>query len=472
MKRLLLLLLLFSAPSHGATRIYFGDTSDSYESFAFDAGWETTSGAGRAEMHIGTPLRGRRGGNTLGGITLTANSANQGIDRQLQLRLPSGVAFVSGVTTVSMQSYMAENATTDDVDKCIVGLRVISEGGTVRATLLSVANYGTTGEFRAIGSGFRNKTCADGDTVQASYTTPDGNDFLVLEYGYQTDGTTGASPQGASIASDGSGYASLSVTTSGDCAVNDTDTTACTPWLELSNTFSAATDPGPVTRFWLPSDTAADVSPAINGWSESNEAVYRKLVMTKGSTAMADGQTVDMTCGSFCTEVDREYISDPLAAGIVFTQGVTTVKGALMVRYVTTTDDILGVTFRARIVSEDGTTQRVSLLSAVISGYHEISGTSTVKALAVTVPVVNTYTTVEGDRLAVSMGFAVEAAGTTPQGIARYGEDAAFGDCPAGVFTGTTDCAGWVEFSNSITEPSDARPPIIISSLAMYALLQ
>jgi len=227
MRRLaiLLTLLALALPAEAATRFYFtvADASP-LPSLAIDAGWEDTTVERRRLAHV-------KGSDaiTVGQVVnITEGQANwQAVDRQYtSASMNAGVVFSSGTTSVRAVLMVREYTIADNVDKCIVGIRILSENGlTVRATLFDVSDRGLGGEFINNAS-HRNKQCADGDLVTANYTTVAG-DRLVVEIGYQTtsiDNTPQASAKWGQSAT--------------DCAENQTNTTDCAGWIEFSNTIT------------------------------------------------------------------------------------------------------------------------------------------------------------------------------------------------------------------------------------------
>jgi len=234
MRRLLALLACLAAvsPAVAATRMYFIEPGSnggvaSPISPTVDAGWEASDENARTMLNTSryqSPL-------SMSTCTMVANSANEEVRNQFASpRMAAGAVFTSASTTVTMQLMTRESNADDNIDNCIIGVRVVSEdGATVRATLLAVANYGLTTEFcdQATCSTGRNKTCADGDTVTATYTTVDG-DRLLVEVGAQTSTAASTTP----VAGFRWGEASA------DCAVNETATGACSGWIEFSNTIT------------------------------------------------------------------------------------------------------------------------------------------------------------------------------------------------------------------------------------------
>jgi len=220
------LVLLLATPAMAATRLYFPLSDGAAITPGQDAAWDDVG------QFVRRKLQDVKGADaiTFGTlINITEDTGNQGLDRQyVSTRMDSGIIFTSVTTTVRAVAMMRENALSDDVNQCILGIRIVSDdGGTVRATLFTVANRGPVAEFAAAAAG-RNKQCADGDLVGAIYTTVLG-DRLVVEVGYQTDGLE-TSPQAQAK------YGQNAT----DCAENETNTTDCAGWIEFSNTITFA----------------------------------------------------------------------------------------------------------------------------------------------------------------------------------------------------------------------------------------
>ncbi len=472
----LALLLGFAAPSVAATRFYFvrhWNAELTQVSPAIDSGWEDSDQMQRGHLFYasqglsGSPDRINTSSWCCSGtlITLAVNSANQEIDRQyISPPLDAGVVFTSGSTTVKMQAMMDEQSTADNINQCILGIRVIaSDGSTVQATLLAVANYGTTTElanttYGSITAG-RNKKCADGDTVTASYTTVAG-DYLVVEVGFASTGATDGDPQAYYVGADNNGFNHGSTARS-DCPVDET-TVNCIAWIEFSNTITSPGEPTPgPTRFYLPATTAADVSPAIQGgWTDTNELLRRRLVKANSGSTTGIGQTVDLGDCDQCYEIDRQYVGEPLAAGQTFTADRTTFKAQAMVKEFDTADNILAAVIGVYLVSDDGATLRCTLLPAEKyngwqSGAQEMSTTSTNETFSKsTNHIQQTCTTIANDRLVVEIGAQTHSAGATQQFAITYGETAS--DCDETDHSVTTTCSPWIEFSNNVLLASEA----------------
>ena len=206
-----------------------------------------------------------------------------------------------------------------------------------------------------------------------------------------------------------------------------------------------------VTRLYFPGTEPSAVNPAFDaGWEDNTEGVRRRLEDVKGADAIAAGSTITLLEDVVRDELDRQYVSDPMDAGNVFTSAVTTVQMQLMVREFAVTDNVDRGILGVRIVSEDGLTVRATLLAVANYGPTlEFINNATMrnKTFADGDTVTATYTTVAGDRIVVEVGYSSSVANATPQAAAKYGQNAA--DLPVNE-TQTADGAGWIEFSNDI----------------------
>jgi len=199
-----------------------------------------------------------------------------------------------------------------------------------------------------------------------------------------------------------------------------------------------------VTRFWFPLNTISDVNPNFGAWNEVDGALRRKLVNVKGTSAITIGTRHNWVAG--VTQLDRQYVSDPLAAGISFS--AVTVKLVLMAREYNNADNSTS-RLLVKIVNRAGDTIQQTLLALGQFGpnvEYINNATHRNKQFANGDIVTGTYVTAQGDRLVVEIGHA-DIAGATPEASCKFGENAAdAGDNE----TGTTDAAGWIEFSNNI----------------------
>lgn len=204
---------------------------------------------------------------------------------------------------------------------------------------------------------------------------------------------------------------------------------------------------GAPTRMYFPADTPAAVSPSFGGpWNNTADAVRRRLASTKGSSPITIGNTINLVTGQLA--LDRQYVSDRMAAGIYFSSRHS-VKAYVMTREY---DDLDNVNIRyvlVRIFSQDGLTLRAdfgitngSIDEAINNATHRNSGASGSLGTV-------DYTTVAGDRLVIEWGYSdAFNPGVTPQASAKWGENA--NDLPENL-TQTTDGAGWVELGTTVT---------------------
>lgn len=200
------------------------------------------------------------------------------------------------------------------------------------------------------------------------------------------------------------------------------------------------------TRLYFPASEAAAVSPAFDaGWNYTSEALRRRLAHVKGSSAVASGAQIGPWNNSAGQKaLDRQYVSDALAAQTIS----GTCKGYLQVREIDAADNVDEIFVKAYVVSNDGSTVRGTLLALAAPGTQsefnvlgerakQISGGSPVASVEAQT----------GDRLVLEIGYSNTNAGTTPEALARWGENAV--DCPENE-TETAVRAGWFELSANL----------------------
>ena len=223
------------------------------------------------------------------------------------------------------------------------------------------------------------------------------------------------------------------------------------------------------TRLYFSSTVSAPITNVAyatgGGTYDVTEASRWKLQDTKGSSAIGTGTQIGPFAAS--AAVDRQYVSTRMSSGIIFTSGSTTVKGQLMVREFATTDNVDQWHINVRIVSDDGLTTRATF-SGVTNSANEFINNATHRNQSVTAQALDaSYTTVSGDRLVIDFAYRTSVGGTTPEAAGKWGENAT--DLPENS-TQTTDGAGWVEFSNSITFIGEAAAtPVPHNRLLMGA---
>ena len=206
------------------------------------------------------------------------------------------------------------------------------------------------------------------------------------------------------------------------------------------------------TRFYFPASSGAVVTPTIDSaWNDYEDYVSRRLSQTKGTSTLAFGSSIDWTSGS--KALDRQYVSDKMQSGIEFSTSVT-VKGQLVIKESGSNDNVGQIMLGIRVVSQDGGTVRRTLLA--VAGYRAYNETDTTginrmiadgDALAPS----SSYTTVEGDRLCIELGY-TDNAGTSIAAQGMWGENGT--DLPESE-SGTSG-VGWIEFSNTITFVTEA----------------
>lgn len=202
-------------------------------------------------------------------------------------------------------------------------------------------------------------------------------------------------------------------------------------------------------RFYFPSGTAADVSPAFDaGWDASSQGLRRKLNDPKGSTSLALGSTItvpDAAAGA--TALDRQYVSEPLAANILIDG---TVKGQLMPRETNLNDNVDQVAVSIRVFDTTGATLRATLLALgtyAAADEFGVGDPNTENRKIADGDTLTPYTTQDGDRLVIELGYATSLGGSSP-GARSYFGDASATDLPED--TTTTDLGTmnpWIEFS-------------------------
>jgi hypothetical protein len=199
------------------------------------------------------------------------------------------------------------------------------------------------------------------------------------------------------------------------------------------------------SRFYFPASTSADVSPAFDsGWLGTSQAVRRKLSLQKGTSAIADGTGITLPGTVNRSRLDRQYVSAPLAAQTIS----GTVKLQLLVKQSNADDNIDQLFLSIRVVSNDGSTFRGTLLSLGNYGPTSEYATTQRNKTGADGDSLSSVVAQEGDRLVVEIGHSNTTAGTTPTATARWGENA---PDAAENETDTSDAAGWIEFSGTVT---------------------
>jgi hypothetical protein len=191
-----------------------------------------------------------------------------------------------------------------------------------------------------------------------------------------------------------------------------------------------------MSRAFLPSSGTPSVSPAFASiWESTGSADRMTMVLAKtGTTAATKTISVDNQDCLF-----RQYVSEPLAAGCVFTAG-DFIKGQIRCSEVNT-DANQTIVYSFRVYSEDGSTQRVLLRG----GTESTEFATTLTNISITNTVANSYTTVDGDRLVFEVG--ANRGSALRNGSMSFG-DVAGSDLPEDETT-TTALDPWIEFPST-----------------------
>jgi plastocyanin len=223
------------------------------------------------------------------------------------------------------------------------------------------------------------------------------------------------------------------------------------------------------TRLYFSASTASSVNPSFDSWGYTAEAGRYALLSAKGVSgeSLVLGTRIGPSATGV-TQLDRQYVSEPMNTGQVFTSGSTFLKAQLQCREFNPGDNTRSG-LSMRIVSQDGTTTRATLLT--ISNYGLATGEFVNNnnlrnaAYADGDTVTASYTTVSGDRLVVEVGY-TNNAGATVEGQCRYGAPTGT-DLPEDETTTTSTNVPWVEFSNTITFQTVPSAPTGLSATAI-----
>ena len=204
------------------------------------------------------------------------------------------------------------------------------------------------------------------------------------------------------------------------------------------------------TTFYFPTTTAAPVTPSYHAnWQYTTEVLRRRLGYPKGSSTQTTGSQIGPWTDTNLA-LDRQYVSAPMAAGIVFNSSVT-IRGQLRVREFNTGDNANRIILSIAIWDITGTVSRRVLLAPAAYGttLEFVNSTSLANRIMANDDALapsSSYTTIDGDRLVVEIGY-TNATGTTPEASASWGESQT--DLTYNNTTETTG-SGWIRFSNDI----------------------
>ena len=213
-----------------------------------------------------------------------------------------------------------------------------------------------------------------------------------------------------------------------------------------SSAANAITLVGSSTRLYFATSSTPSVSPSFDSWSETDSSVRRQLLTAKSaSESLNAGTSLSWTAGN--TQLDRQYVSPPMEAGISFSSA--TIKLQLACLEGSSLSNSVP-RMSAKIVSLDGTTLRQTLLTianyGTTSEYNIITLRNVQFANGDTLT--GSYITASGDRLVIEIGHS-DSSGTLPSAQCRYGAPTGTSDHGEND-TETTVLVPWAEFSNTI----------------------
>jgi len=209
------------------------------------------------------------------------------------------------------------------------------------------------------------------------------------------------------------------------------------------------------TRLYFSSSEVTPVTPSFAAWSEVDGAVRRRMRTSLVADPLANGATLASALGA--DQLHRQYVSDPLVAGIAF---VTTDTVSCQIQgFESAANDNIGErTQDLRVFSRDGLTLRATL---ILLGSVSVSGAEWATALrnltflsagqvVPPTPLQANYTTVDGDRLVLEVGH--QGFGTSIAGTLRFGADSAgTGDLGLNETDTVTTLRPWFESSRELT---------------------
>jgi hypothetical protein len=208
------------------------------------------------------------------------------------------------------------------------------------------------------------------------------------------------------------------------------------------------------TRFYLCSPTAnPNISPAYGGgWTTNTWAARKRMFTVKDSTAMASTTFwANGAVAANATTLVRQFVSDPMVAGIAFTTG-STIKCYIRCFESGANDNINRQPIGVYVYSNDGLTLRATMKTVAHIGPNTTEWNTALrnKTLADGDVLGTGHTTLVGDRLVIEVGAQVSSAGgTTVTGTMSFGCNSATDI--AENETGTTADNPWFEISNNIT---------------------
>lgn len=197
------------------------------------------------------------------------------------------------------------------------------------------------------------------------------------------------------------------------------------------------------SRFYYRFTTAAPVSPTFDAaWTNTTGAVRRYLAPARlAADTLTGGDARTWSAGE--VRLDRQYVSDRMEAGIVFTGAA--VRSIIAVLE-SNADDNAFSRLGVRVCNGDGTVIRATLLAVADysnAGTEYATSTATRRWAEATVALCSAYVTEAGDRLVVEVGHS-DATGTSPSATAIYGSASVDDHSSVGSSSGFNP---WIDFN-------------------------
>jgi hypothetical protein len=218
-----------------------------------------------------------------------------------------------------------------------------------------------------------------------------------------------------------------------------------------------------VTRFYLPSSGAADVTPSFDaGWFNTASADALKCVTARISSAMSNKNVSETNSTANQDWAMRMYVSDPIGA-----QTITgTVKGQIRALESGSAGD-QRAQMLVKVVSNDGGTSRGTLLAfdtSALSNEFATSATNRKFPKGSSGSALSSVAAQNNDRIVIELGFRKgDTSSTNFAATLVFGDNSA-SDLPEDETT-TTANNPWVEFSMTLAGPSTGNPNRFISAL-------
>ncbi len=195
------------------------------------------------------------------------------------------------------------------------------------------------------------------------------------------------------------------------------------------------------TFLYFSSAQIPNISPSFSGmWMSTTGAQRNVLTPIPDQVVPAVGSTINLGVNAGFIALDRQYISPGLADNQTI-NGLY--SGQLMVREFATTDNVDIVMLCAKVVSNDGSTLRGTLINSGNYGpvAEFVNNASLRNKTIASGQTLTTVNALRGDRIVLEIGYQDSAGGTTPQAGAGWGSSAP--RLPVNE-TSTTNGAGWL----------------------------